>query len=222
MVRRDPDFFMFNAISPNPSVPSENAYCQQAPVRWIQAAWALGRDLLRGPVRAHPDDRALVSDLVARGLVERRGSGWLRITESGRAQFPANRCWEYPLENPDCSLGSRALGLGVACDWRLHLLARSASASLCRPCKPPVPARRSRVPQHVVRSAFTTNVAEFDDPKRETVPFIPSLEDTIRRAPKHDQVKDGGHWWPEVGPTDAFPATRIGYPTGPRIERSYA
>ena len=53
---------------------------------------------------------------------------------------------------------------------------------------------------------------------------IPSLEETIRRAPARE--RDGAHhyqqgYWPGIGTTDPWPAARIGYP-GHEVRRVYA
>jgi len=207
---------MNNAISPNPSIPAENAVCQDAPNRWTAEAWALGRRLLRGPVRTRngrADDR-LVSDLVRMGMVERRGGGWLRITDAGRAAFPNNRCAQRAR-----ACKAFAPHVGGSCDSRPACW-RSASASLCRPCEPaPAPSRRARAPEQIVRGR-TTNVADRIDMKV----GAPTLDDLLNLAPMRDRSEtDPGYgWWPDVGATDKFPAARVGYPTGPKVERQYA
>jgi hypothetical protein len=217
-------FFMHCMPSTDPQADlARTARCQVEQNSWTAAATKLGLALLARTVRTTSElaPRALVADLVRMGLVERRSSGWLRITDAGRAAFPTERCGGAGVEFGRC-WDSHEWGRLGACDSRPEAW-RSASASLCRRCDhAPERPRRSRVPVQVVRSVFTTNVAEFDDSKRETAPAIPSLADVMRRAPAFDCPREGGYRWPGHGDTDNHPATRIGYPTGPRIERKYA
>ena len=202
-------------ISSNPSIPAENAFCQQAPERWTAAAWALGRRLLKGPMRTRAgwagSRGGLIDDLRVRGLVEIRGAGWIRITEQGRAQFPSQACWEYPPETPDCH-GSHEWGRLAVCDARPDPWKMSAPDVFRRACdvqpkREPRPSRR--VPEQIVRSDRGLLPGASFDPELK----IPPLADTIRRAPADDFAR---------GDVDMWPATRIGYPTGPSIKRNYA
>lgn len=201
---------MHCVASYNPRVSAEHQFCQQAPERWTQAAWALGIRLLAGPVRGRRTD-PLVADLVRRGLVESRGAGWLRLTAEGRAQFPRNRCartglgLELDRTHLRACTGPSMSARWLGCDSR-PAARRSADAALCRRCDPePAPARRARVPVQVVLGEQRSNV-----PGRLDV-GAPALLDVLRRAPAHDFDRDGGYHWPGLGPTDPWPATRIGY-----------
>jgi hypothetical protein len=84
---------MNNVPSYNPSVESENAYCQQAPNRWTAEAHAIGTMLVwtKKAIRMNAPARVL-ADLVRMGMVDRARGGWYRITDAGRAAFPCNPC----------------------------------------------------------------------------------------------------------------------------------
>lgn len=225
-------------ISPNPSIPAENATCAAPGNQWTETAHAVGAAFARqGLGRAERIGRqavpgqvwAVMKDLERRGLLSCQRGGWWRITQRGLELFPLNRCarWRQafdmlwidldaqrarvcgPLPRTDLA---REPSLG-SCDVRpttWQLMFAHDRECWFQPKRAERPTRR--VPEQIVRSVFTTNVAEFNDPKRETHVRIPSLEDVLRRAPADDFAR---------GDVDLFPATRIGYPTGPRIERTY-
>jgi hypothetical protein len=240
---------MNNVASMNPSLPAENAQCAAPASRWNQLAHLVGAHLAKlGTGRAIRHTKpgellGVLDDLVRRGMVARSRGAWYRITDAGLLAFPSERCarWRQAFDMIWIDLDAQrarvcaslprtdldpSLGL---CDSRPDAWACLFSHS--EPCTPhrtpaePFPtSTRRRVPVQVVRSVFTTNVAEFDGSQGETVPSIPSLEETIRRAPAREL--DGAHhyqqgYWPGIGMTDPWPATRIGYP-GHEVRRVYA
>lgn len=234
---------MHNAISSNPSIPGENARCVSDPANdWTETAHRIGLHFARrGTGRAERIGRQdvpgsvwnVMLDLERRGLLSRARGGWWRITDQSVALFPLNRCarWRQAfnmlwidLDQQRARVCWPAVAPLAGCDPRPTSWALMFTHTNTCWYPAPRPERPSRrVPEHVVRG-WTTNVAEFDDPERETHAHIPSLADIMRHAPEHDrsEADPSGGWWPEIGPTDKFPAARVGYSSGPRIERSYA
>ena len=228
---------MHCTISSNPSIPAESATCAAPGNQWTETAHTVGSHFARlglgraeriGRDSVHGQVWGVLKDLERRGLMSCQRGGWWRITQRGLELFPLTRCarWRQAFDMIWVDLDQQrsrvcaALprtdltpGLGV-CDarpttWQLMFV--HTRECWFQPKREPRPSRR--VPEQIVRSLITTNVAEFNDSKRETHARIPSLEDVLRRAPADDFAR---------GDVDMWPATRIGYPTGPSIKRNYA
>jgi hypothetical protein len=228
---------MNNVASMNPSLPAENARCSSANA-WTTDAHLVGAHLAKlGTGRAirhtKPGDLlGVLDDLVRRGMVARSRGAWYRITDAGLLAFPSKRCtlrWGgVPCSEPR---GAECFEL-AACDVRPDAWARLFNHS--EPCTPhrtpaePFPSARRRVPVQVVRGPWgdrggPTVCVESDMTAAESC-GAPSMHWVLAHAPAREL--DGARhymqgYWPGVGSTDPWPATRIGYP-GHEVRRVYA
>lgn len=235
---------MNNVASMNPSLPAENAQCAAPASRWNQLAHLVGAHLAKlGTGRAIRHTKpgellGVLDDLVRRGMVARSRGAWYRITDAGLAAFPTERCarWRQAFDMIWIDLDAQrarvcaslprtdldpSLGL---CDSRPDAWARLFSPS--EPCTPhrtpaePFPsARRAKGPVQIVLGETRSNV-----PGHCPADGAPSLDEILARAPAREL--DGAHhyqqgYWPGIGMTDSWPATRIGYP-GHEVRRVYA